>query len=188
MLLRTSRIRPDVFAIGASAVLALGGMYIVRNGDPFGWWILLACSCTAALLLLRPHLPFLEREPDGETLDVTPWGVRRFDQAGLHEAVSWSDLSEVSVVTMNDGPDVEDVHVLLRGRANTGVLIPHTMAVESGVLTELELRLPDFDNAAFIDAMTSTKDGVFVLWRAPRPIAKTDAVQHRPAVKLRAAS
>ena len=40
MLLRTSH--TDAFAIAASAVLAVGGMLIVRNGEPAGWWLLLA--------------------------------------------------------------------------------------------------------------------------------------------------
>lgn len=171
MFLRTQRTRSNAFAIVAAAVLALGGMLIARNTDVSGWWILLAFSCTAALVFMRPQLTAFDTESQGEELDVTPWGVRRYDQDGLHEAVSWADLTEVSLVTKNDGPRDEDLFVLLRGRNNNGVMIPHTLAVESGVLTELQLRLSDFDNVAFVNAMTSTADGEFVLWRTPAPKA-----------------
>jgi hypothetical protein len=188
MLLRTSR--SDAYVIAASAVLALSGMLIVRHGDVVGWWLLIACSLSAAVVMLRPFLPGFEREPDGETLDISPWGVRRFDNAGLHEAVSWSDLSEVAVVTSAEGPTVEDVYLVLRGRNNNGLIVPHTLAVESGILSELHLRLSDFDSQAFIDALASDTDKVFVLWRAPTPASpiKTGARPLTPTNQLRVAS
>ena len=188
MLLRTSR--TDAYMIAASAALAIGGVWIVRQGDPVGWWLLLGCSVAAALVTLRPFLQTFEREPDGETLDISPWGVRRYDNAGLHEAVSWSDLSEVAVVTSAEGPDVEDVYLVLRGASNNGLIVPHTLAVESGILSELHLRLSGFDSQVFIDALASTVDKVFVLWRAPTPASPvySGARPLTPVNRLRAAS
>ncbi len=186
MLLHTSR--TDAYAIAASAVLALGGMLIVRQGNMAGWWMLLAFSCTAVLILLRPYLPSFRDETDPEALDISAWGVRRFDTGGLHEAVSWADLREVAVVTSAPVADDEDVFVLLRGHDENRVMIPHTLAVESGVLSELHLRLQGFDDSAFIAALSSSAEGLFVLWRAPRPSPYTSTVKHRSPVRLRAAS
>lgn len=187
MLLRTSR--SDAITIAASAVLAIGGMLIIRSGESAGWWLLLGCSLTAALVILRPFAPSSERDADGEALDVSPWGVRRYDHAGLHEAVSWADLSEVAVVTTAEDRDIEDVYLVLRGRNNNGVIVPHSLAVESGILSELHLRLSDFDSQAFIDALASTVSKEFVLWRALTPVSPLhNGSRTTTPVQLRAAS
>jgi hypothetical protein len=188
MLLRTSR--SDAYVIAASAVLAIAGMLIIRNGGIEGWWLLLACCLSAALVMLRPFVPSRLKGDDSESLDISPWGVRRFDNAGLHEAVSWSDLSEVSVVTsFNEGPDVEEVYLVLRGRHNNGMIVPHTLAVESGILSELHQRLSEFNSQALVDALASTADKVFVLWKAPTPVSPLrPGTRHTTPVPLRAAS
>lgn len=167
MIPRTSRM--DALIIAASAVLAIGGMLSLRSGEAFGWLLLLLCSVAAAFVVLRPFLPVTST--DGDALDVTPWGISRHNHTGTHEAVSWHDLTEVAVVTTVDAlDDNEDVHLILRGKEGSGVVIPHTLAVESGVITELQLRLSEFDNQAFLDAMMSAVNNVFVLWRSPAAV------------------
>ncbi len=180
--------RTDAYAIATSAALGLGGMFLIRTGGGAGWWILLACSCAAALIFIRPFLPSFASQSETETLDVSPWGIRRFDHDGLHEAVSWSDLTEVAVVTSRAALDDEDVYLILQGQSDNGVMVPHTLAVESGLFRDLETRLRGFDLTAFVKAMTSNADGVFVLWRAPRAPAAADLARHQPRHSLRAAS
>ena len=179
---RTSRL--DAVIIAASAVLAIGGMLILRRGDSAGWVLLALCTVAAAYVFLRPFFPAEDAGANGVALDVTPWGISRHDDTGTHESVSWNDLTEVSVVTTIDAPeDDEDVHLVLRGKAGSGVVIPHTLAVESGVLTELQLRLSEFDNQAFLDAMMSAVNNVFVLWRAPVAVLaplRTASAKHAP--------
>jgi hypothetical protein len=187
MLLRSSRL--DAYVIAASAVLAIGGMLTIRHGDFVGWWLLMGSSLTAALVFARPYFPQSLQAPEREALEISPWGVRRIDDAGLNEAVSWSDLTEVAVVTARDDADDEDVHIVLRGKESAAVVIPHTLAVESGVLTELQMRLSEFDNQAFIDAITSAVDSVFVLWRAPATVSPIrTGVAVYPQMRLKAAS
>ena len=169
MIPRTSR--TDAIIITASAVLAIGGMVMVRQGNAVGWLLLLFCSAAVAVVVLRPFLPRAVSAAGNDALDVTPWGISRHNDTGTHEAVSWSDLTEVAVVTTVDAlEDAEDVHIVLRGKGGSGVVIPHTLAVESGVLTELQLRLSEFDNQAFLDAMMSAVNNVFVLWSAPATV------------------
>jgi hypothetical protein len=161
--------RSDSYAIAGSAALAIGGVMAIRSGDNVGWWILAAFICTAAMLLARPWFLSEARTRDDETIDMSSWGIRRSGENGLRESVAWTDLTEVAVLTTAGGSFTEDVFLVLRGLGNDGVVVPHTMAVESGVLTELQARLPDFDNAAFVDALNCTRDDVFVVWRAPGP-------------------
>jgi hypothetical protein len=186
MLLRTSR--TEATLVGASAVLALSGMLIVRSGNMAGWWMLLAFSCTAVLVLLRPYLPSFRADAADESVELSAWGVRLLDEQGLHEAVSWTDLREVAVVTTAPQPDDEDIYILLRGHDDNRVMVPHTLAVESGVLNALRLRLQGFDDSAFISALGSTAEGMFVLWRAPRLVTSSGALKRRSPVQLRAAS
>ncbi|HZE96224.1 MAG TPA: hypothetical protein VE981_04285 [Planctomycetota bacterium] len=54
---------------------------------------------------------------------IDDWGVRRELSAGEREEVSWEDLTEVSIVTTDDGPFVEDVFYRLAGRQG-GCLVP----------------------------------------------------------------
>ena len=165
MVLQQSR--TDAITIAEAAVLAVGGLLIIRSGDSAGWFLLLACTFAATLVLIKPFVPSAEPDVDPEALDISPWGVRRYNQAGMHEAVSWSDLREVAVVTAPEDAELDDVYLVLRGRTNDGVIVPHSLAVESGILSELHLRLSEFDSQAFIDAMACTVEKVFVLWRAP---------------------
>ncbi len=188
MIPRTSR--SDALIIAASAVLAIGGMLILRRGEALGWVLVLGCSFAAAFVVVRPLLPSARRDAEREALDVTPWGISRSNDAGTQEAIAWADLTEVAVVTTVDAlDDAEDVHLVLRGQHGSGVVIPHTLAVESGVITELQLRLSEFDNQAFLDAMMSAVNNVFVLWRAPATVvapARPAAMKH-PALTLSAA-
>lgn len=171
----------DAYVIAVSALLAIGGVFFISQGDSLGWLLLLACTLSTVLLISRPFTQAIENEAiRGEKLDVSPWGVRRYDSSGLHEAVSWSDLSEVDVVATPDTENVEDVYLVLRGQNTNGLIVPHTLAVESGILSELERRLGEFDTQAFIDALSSSVDKVFVLWRASETIS-----EFQPGSRLR---
>ena len=168
MLRRTSI--TDAYVIAVSTLLGIGGGYFVARGDSLGWWLLLACSLSAVLVISRPFTQAIESEAQiRDTLELSPWGVRRNYGAGLNESVSWSDLSEVDVVATPDSQDIEDVYLVLRGQNTNGLIVPHTLAVESGILSELERRLGEFDSQAFVDALSSSVDRVFVLWRASGP-------------------
>lgn len=186
MVLQKSR--TDAITIAEAAVLAVGGLLIIRSGDSAGWFLLLACSFAATLVLIKPFLSGVERDVDPESLDISPWGVRRFNQAGMHEAVSWSDLREVAVVTAPEDAELDDVYLVLRGRTNDGVIVPHSLAVESGILSELHLRLSEFDSQAFVDAMACTVEKVFVLWRAPDQSAPRTDTNSATPIRFRTAS
>ncbi|MBC7842240.1 MAG: hypothetical protein H7099_08000 [Gemmatimonadaceae bacterium] len=161
----------DAYVIVVAALLGAGGIFFVGRGDSLGWWLLVACVLSTLLVISRPFTQAIDDESHKrDKLDVSQWGVRRYDSAGMNESVSWSDLSEVDVVATPDTEDIEDVYLVLRGQNTNGLIVPHTLAVESGILGELERRLGAFDSQAFVDALSSSVDKVFVLWRASNSV------------------
>ena len=185
MSLPTSR--TNAVMIVLSAGLAIGGFLFLRNGNTLGWSFLLACSFTGALAVLHPVYVRFKRTEHDESIEVTSWGVRRYDRDGGLEALSWDDLAEVSVTTTADIEDGEDVHVRLSGGGHA-VRVAHTLAVESGLLAELATRLRAFDNEAMVEALTRGIDSVAVLWSAPRQTSRSRGAKQRHAPEsLRAA-
>jgi hypothetical protein len=98
------------------------------------------------------------------SIQIDDHGVRRELPGGKVEQVAWDDLWEVVVRTTGDGPFAEDVFFVLAGEDGTGCVVPQG-APESTRLLERLQRLPGFDNAALIRAMSSTEEARFVCWR-----------------------
>lgn len=166
MLVRSSR--PDASVIGACVALFAGISLAALYHESFGWWALTACSVTAAaLLLLRPVFRSRSGADREMWVDVSAWGVRMHGGDGLHEAMPWTELHEVSVVTTTDMPPDEDMFLVLRSRLGASVVIPHSVAVESDLLVALHDRLTGFNDHAFIGAIASRTDETFIVWRAP---------------------
>ena len=154
-------------ALAASAAFAAGGTER-RNENATGWAVL-ALSCVAALLYLRPELASLSSRDvveHEETLEFAHWGIRHNVGDGQYRALSWGDLHEVTVMTTDGSDDDENMFIVLRGEDAKGIVVPHVLAVESGLLVELHQRLRGFDDSAFIAAIASHTNSVFLLWRS----------------------
>lgn len=159
--------RADAALLAGSAVIALVGIMAVREGGATVWWMAGACVVLAAVMLLRPLLPAFGTASRTESLDVSPWGLLMFDGGQLRDSVSWADLEEVAVVTTPDGPRSDAFYLVLRGTSGNGVIIPHAMAVTSGVLAALPQHVADFHTERLTAAMASPDDDVHIVWRAP---------------------
>lgn len=164
MLLRSSR--SDAPFIAASAAIAISGMFIARSSGAAAGWIALAVCCVAAIVVIAPRFASFAGEDDVASVTISAWGVRHTDAALLHEAVAWDDLVEVDAITTGDDEDGETLFLVLRSRHDTTVVIPHVLAVESGLIGALHHRLTGFDDVAFADAIASHHESMFVLWRA----------------------
>jgi hypothetical protein len=103
---------------------------------------------------VRPHSPFprVTADDDHVVCEVAE---------GRRDAIAWRDLAEVRIVTSNDGPFAEDVFFVLIARGN-GFVVPH--ANVDGILPRLQ-KLPGFDHRRMIEAMGSTEDASFTVWR-----------------------
>ena len=82
---------------------------------------------------------------------------------GMVEVVRWTDLRAVLVMTTSNGPGVDDIFWVLEGE-NTGCVVPSEAEGCDKLLERLQ-RLPGFDNATVIKAMSCTDDREFVCWR-----------------------
>jgi hypothetical protein len=91
-------------------------------------------------------------------------GVRRRLADGSEESVSWAQLKEVAIRTTPEGPWQEDVFFLLIGEGGGGCAVPAGHPAADDLMGRLQ-SLPGFDNEAFIEAMTTTEDGLFVVWQ-----------------------
>ena len=98
---------------------------------------------------------------DDITFDDT--GVRRVSPEGGVEEVRWDDLTEVRIVTTDEGPFGEDVYWLLAGSEETGIAVPGSAVIDD-LLDRLQ-GLPGFDNEQMIQAMTSTDNAQFRCWQ-----------------------
>ena len=78
------------------------------------------------------------------------------------DVMKWRELNEVSIITTDQGPFVEDVFWVLQGR-ETACIIP---GGASGIykLIERLQELPNFDDFGVIEAMGSTENNRFLVW------------------------
>jgi hypothetical protein len=104
---------------------------------------------------LMPESRFVVRLSDREVICERP--------NGKVERVGWADLQKVEVVTTGDGPFSPNVFWVLHG-TDGGCAVPQGATGDSQLLERLQA-LPDFDNGAFIQAMSSTSDRRFLCWQ-----------------------
>lgn len=166
MLVRTSRTNAITITIGASAVLAIAALLAARHSAAAGWWTLGAFAGAAAIVFLRPSLPALSFVEQRERLEITSWGVRRYERKRQQDAVAWSELQQVAIVTTPQGPTSEDLYFVLRGHGGAGVIIRREAAMKAGVAAALEAHLSQFDRGALDVALQHTGDGLFVIWES----------------------
>ena len=84
---------------------------------------------------------------------------------GESRSVGWGDLSAVGITTTDEGPMAEDVFWALHAGGEVRVVFPSAAGGVQDLLTAMQHRLPDFDNEALINAMGSTENNHFVVWR-----------------------
>jgi hypothetical protein len=101
---------------------------------------------------------------DGDVLTVTDTEVRRTRPDGTDESVAWADLTEVLVVTTDEGAFGNDLILLLLGTGASGVAVPADTDGYPALLQRL-LRLPGFDRPAYDVASGSTANATFPVWR-----------------------
>ncbi len=82
---------------------------------------------------------------------------------GEVESLRWDDLQVVAIETTDEGPYIADVFFYLAGE-QTGCVVPLGATGEDEMIKRLQ-DLPGFDNEAFSEAMASTSNRKFIVWR-----------------------
>lgn len=166
----------DALTVGASAAAASAAVLAVSAGSAAAWVVIVVSAAAAVTIYRMRRAPAPPSAPEIESLDVSDWGISRLTDDTVTESVAWTDLEEVMIVTTADGPNHENLYLVLRGTSGDCVIAPHPLVVESGILTELEQRLQGYDTDTFFEAMMNTGDEVFVVWRAARAAIHTPVV------------
>lgn len=99
----------------------------------------------------------------GESVIFDDDRVTRKLANGHTETVRWEALREVAIVTTDLGPFVDDVFWLLSSD-DGGCAVPSETEGAAALLHRLQ-QLPGFDNIAVIEAMGSTNNASFLVWR-----------------------
>mgnify|MGYP001445008037 CR=1 FL=1 len=147
-----------IFAVCFAIALYLA---VAGRGSP---WPPVIFGALTALFILEPYLLAWQLRRRREILQITDWGIRRILPGGKSEAITWQALSEVWVVTTDTGPFAEDVYFLLVASDATGVAVPNSLALKNDLLAYLQ-KLPAFDNQRLVEAMGSTGNARFLVWR-----------------------
>ena len=80
------------------------------------------------------------------------------------EEILWSELMGFDIETNSLGPLGLDLFWVLYGDQERGCVIPQGATGCDGLLEKLQ-ELQGFDNEAFVEAMASTSDGSFEIWK-----------------------
>jgi len=124
------------------------------------WLWPLILSGLSAFVFLEPRF----RKPEKETIQVDDAGVLRVEGT-IREEIKWDEVTEIRIITTDEGPFREDVFFVLLGADNKGCLVPHDAAVRTKLLEELQTRFPSFDNEMVIKAMGCTSKNSFLIWQ-----------------------
>ena len=139
------------------AATALPAVYLLWIGS---WLWAALLGLVAALIVLEPRL----RGREYETVQIDDAGVLRVD-GHLREKVRWNEIEEIQIITTAAGPWTEDVFFVLTAADGKGCLVPHTAAIRTKLLEELQARFPSLDDRIVIEAMGCTGSRSFVIWK-----------------------
>jgi hypothetical protein len=101
------------------------------------WGLPKVIACIAVVLFVLPNF----FQPTREFVQIDDSGVAVQTKKGI-DRVLWSELQRVRILTTSSGPWVEDVFFLLDATGGKGCAVPHSAAVRTQLLEELQSRLP----------------------------------------------
>jgi hypothetical protein len=150
--------------ISLSFAVAVLSLYFAWIGET-SWWLPGVAATICAIFALEPYVLRWELRKRGEALQITDDGVLRRLARGDSEYVSWRDLREVSIV-MTQGVNLsEEYFFVLAGTGSSGVLIGQQLAAKYDLVSHLA-KLPGFDHRNIANALHSTVNQRYTLWRA----------------------
>jgi hypothetical protein len=98
-------------------------------------------------------------------IEITDEGCVYIQKGNPKKTIKWRDLIEVSIITTDQGPFIDDVYFHLRGPTENQELRIPQGAVGTDRLVERLQALPKFQNEEMIKAMTSTANNHFICWK-----------------------
>jgi len=149
-----------------SACLILAALFLIggpESGSPWTAAFFMACAAVFAFSIWRAWHPRPEEADVIVSFDDTTITARYSN--GEERAVRWNDLSKVGIRTTDEGPVAEDVFWGLHAGSEVRVVYPSAASGAQELLAAMQRRLAGFDNEALINAMGSSDNNDFVVWR-----------------------
>lgn len=146
--------------------MVLGAPFLVGGPeirDPWKAAFFAAGAAIFAFSIWRSRHPLPEKE--NVTVTFTETAITAKYSNGERRSIEWVNLSEVGVTTTDEGPIAEDVFFGLHAEGAVRVVYPCTASGSQELLAAMQERLPGFDNEALINAMGSSENNHFVVWR-----------------------
>jgi hypothetical protein len=154
------RVREGVLLSLVSAAFVCLGIALRDRVPWYATAFFAVCLFAGLLLILGVRGP--DRAPT-DHLTIDDVGITRTAR-NLREHVAWGDIARVRIMTTDHGPWLDDVFFVIDAKNGNGCVVAHDLAVRSGLLEALQSRLEGVDNAAVIEAMTSTGNRAFTIW------------------------
>lgn len=166
--------------LAALAVILWAGLSNILHGGLWGW---------AALVLFAPPAAFwtwgayararLSSDVNGPGyVEIRERRILYFGPYG-GSVVDIEALSRVSIVTTDRGPAEDDAIWLLDHDDGPEVLIPNAAAGADGLLDAFSA-LDGFSYARVVEAMDSTRNASFTIWRRAEPQRRQHLQPDRP--------
>lgn len=150
--------------MAVSAIFTAFGLVVTIGSGGLLWPTLFFGLCTV-IAVFSPWLERRVRHAEADTVEFDDTAVRRRMANGKVESITWDELAAIDIVTTDEGPYAADVFWLLMNRDHVKGCAVANDAEGFRLLLERLQRLPGFDNAAVINAMGSTGNARFVVWR-----------------------
>ncbi len=159
--------RGTLAAIAVSALFTAFGLFMVVTRGELVWPTVFFGVCTG-IGLFEPVFKAratarLAQLKDRVEFDDT--AIRRRSANGRVESITWDELASIDIVTTDEGPQLDDVFWLLANRDGSRGCAVVSDAVGFDTLLARLQALPGFDNGAVIQAMGSTSNARFAVWR-----------------------
>jgi hypothetical protein len=155
--------------LGIAAVLTFFGEPKERSSDLTGLILSLACFMYYASILITRIRLKRSKEIHSMIDEVVQFDEKDMQvnySNGSKKSLRWSALTEVCIVTTDKGPHQPDIFWGFRTEEESMPLfIPQEAQGFPSLAQELPERLPGFNFAKSSEAMGSTQNAVFTVWR-----------------------
>lgn len=144
----------------ASALFVALGVWIIVDGDRFGWMLAGFFGLTLLIAIFEPRL---RRPPadSGYRIVISSDEIACEHRKRKRESIRWEDVHRIWYVTTSQGPWLPDEWILLEG-ASGGCSFPTEASGFNGFWGEVEQRFPGFDYKPLIEG--GTTDARHLCW------------------------
>ncbi|MEM7395745.1 MAG: hypothetical protein AAF492_25720 [Verrucomicrobiota bacterium] len=100
--------KSDLLYALASLTFVAMGVPMAREGR-IGWWGVVFFALCGLVFLIMPLILRSNEKASRETVEFDERALKRLVGGRLKDRIEWSELKEIGILTITDGPAEEDV-------------------------------------------------------------------------------